>query len=109
MNVIRKMAVLVCIIIAGVGEADAQDPTITISQDLSFGNNITGTTTIAYNNSAAAQFVIEFPAYPQQGNVTISFVLPSNLTDAAGDNLPVSFTWKTAISSRMADCSFLSQ
>lgn len=96
MNMVRQIVVLACIVIACVGEADAQNPTIIVSQDLSFGSNITGTTTIGYNNSSAAQFVIQFPTYPQQGNVTISFMLPSNLTDAAGDNLPISFTWNSA-------------
>lgn len=96
MNSIRQTAVLACFIIIGVGKANAQNPTITVLQDLSFGTNVTRTTTIAYNSSAAAKFAVQFPTYSQQGNVSITFILPANLTDAAGDNLPISFSGNSA-------------
>ena len=96
MNTIRQIAVVACAIIIGVGRVDAQSPTITVLRDLSFGTNITSTTTIAYNNPAAAEFAIQFPTYSQQGTVSITFILPTNLTDGTGDNLPISFSANSA-------------
>ncbi len=79
-----------------VNEAMAQNPTMTITQDLSFGTNITGTRTIAYNASTAAAFSIQFPNYSQSGTLSLTFILPSDLTDDAGDNLPISFAANSA-------------
>lgn len=79
-----------------VNEAMAQNPTMTITQGLAFGTNITGTTTVAYNASTAAAFSIQFPNYSQSGTLSLTFILPSNLTDDAGDNLPISFAANSA-------------
>lgn len=87
-----RIAILLCVSFAGLSEASAQDPAIIVSQGLDFGSNVTGTTTISYSSQSAGAFAIAFPTYSQQGNVTISFLLPAQLVDAAGDAISISFT-----------------
>ena len=78
-----------------VNSAMAQDPAVTILRDLSFGS-ITTSTTIAYTNAAAAAFQVQFPTYSQAGTVSFTFILPINLTDIAGNSLPISFATNSA-------------
>jgi Domain of unknown function (DUF4402) len=94
----RKFTDLVFLLALGLctGQTFAQAPAITVLRDLSFGTNITGTKTIAYNNSAASQISVVFPTYSQQGNVTFTFMLPTSLTDVAGNSLPISFASNSA-------------
>jgi len=87
-----QTALFIFVLIFSFGQASAQTPTITWIRDLSFGTISTaGTTTIAYNNAAASEFVIQFPAYSQSPNAAITFILPTYLTDSYGDHLPISF------------------
>ncbi len=77
--------------------ASAQGFTISLIQGLSWGS-ITGTgaNTIAYTAANAAEFYISFPASNGPAN-TVTFVpLPTNLTDAYGDKLPISFSTTSA-------------
>lgn len=76
-------------------QAMAQNPAVTILSDLSFGSTTT-TKTIAYNNAAAAHFQVQFPNYSQAGSVSFTFILPTNLTDVDGNNLPISFATNSA-------------
>lgn len=87
--------VFLLMLVLSVNRAMAQNPALTILRDLSFGSTTT-TKTIAYNNAAAAAFQVAFPNYSQQGSVSFTFILPTNLTDAAGDNLPISFSANSA-------------
>jgi hypothetical protein len=76
-------------------QAMAQNPAIMILSDLSFGSTTT-TKTIAYTDAAAAHFQVQFPTYSQAGTVSFTFILPTNLTDVAGNNLPISFATNSA-------------
>jgi len=74
-----------------VDQAKAQTPTISLIQGISFGSNVTGAATIAYNNPSAAAFAVQFPNYTGSPAVSFAFTLPAYLTDAYGDQLPISF------------------
>ncbi|MFZ1082530.1 MAG: DUF4402 domain-containing protein [Candidatus Kryptoniota bacterium] len=75
--------------------ASAQGFSMTLIQGLSFGS-IAGTTTIPYNAANAAEFYISFPASTGPANTTTFVPLPTNLTDAYGDQLPISFSATSA-------------
>ncbi len=76
--------------------ARAQNPTMTLlNAGIDFGSNITGTTTMAYSSSSSAEFEIQFTNY-NSATASVSFILPTNLQDAGGDNLPVSFSTNSA-------------
>ncbi|HUI29950.1 MAG TPA: DUF4402 domain-containing protein [Candidatus Acidoferrales bacterium] len=76
--------------------ASAQNPSITLTRNLSFGTNITGTATIAYNSANAAVFAVQFPNYTGAPTASFTFILPADLTDGYGDNLPISFAANSA-------------
>jgi Domain of unknown function (DUF4402) len=77
--------------------ANAQDPTMTLLDGgLNFGNNITGTTTIAYSNSNSASYEIQFTNYTN-ATASVTFLLPTYLTDSYGDRLPISFATNSGI------------
>ncbi len=91
-----RMVISLFLMLFGADQAVAQYSTITVTQGLSFGTNITGTTTLAYTSPGAAAFQVAFPNYSQAATLSLTFILPSNLTDAAGDNLPISFATNSA-------------
>ncbi len=90
----RKAASIFALLVTA-SPAIAQYSTIIVSRGLSFGN-ITAATTLAYNSANAAAFQVQFPNYSQAASLALTFVLPSNLTDDAGDNLPISFATNSA-------------
>ncbi len=72
--------------------AKAQTPTISLTRALSFGSIQQSTAyTIAYNNASASAFTVQFPDYTGSPTVSVTFILPTDLTDGYGDNLPISF------------------
>jgi hypothetical protein len=76
--------------------ASAQTPTMTLlNTGLAFGSNITRTKTIAYTNSNSAAFEVQF-TNDVNAMASMTFILPTNLQDASGDNLPVSFASNSA-------------
>ncbi len=95
MTRLLQTAIVLLILSVPFEQAMAQNTAVTILSDLSFGSTTT-TETIAYNNAAAAHFQVQFPNYSQAGSVSFTFVLPTNLTDVAGNNLPISFATNSA-------------
>ncbi len=75
--------------------AGAITATFTSIRNLSFGS-ITGTTTFRYNNANAAEFEISFSGFTTNTSVTLTFILPADLTDGYGDNLPMTFSTTTS-------------
>ena len=92
---LRQTSMTGFLLLAAAGESIAQSATIVVTRELSFGN-ITAATTLAYSSANAAAFEIQFPNYTQSASMALTFVLPTNLTDLAGNNLPVSFAANSA-------------
>lgn len=95
MKRLRQISVMVFLLLIAAGKSMAQSATIVVTRNLAFGN-ITATTTVAYNNAKAAAFAVQFPNYTQTASLALTFILPTNLTDDAGDNLPISFAYNSA-------------
>lgn len=80
-----------CAVLLSESIALAQAPTISIISNLNFGTNLTGSTTINYNNASASEFSVQWPTYPASEPNTVTFTLPGYLTDSYGDQLPITF------------------
>ncbi len=90
-----QIAFVLLLLSSAFEQAIAQNPAVTILNDLSFGSTTT-TKTIAYTSASAAHFQVQFPNYSQAGTVSFTFILPTNLTDVAGNSLPISFATNSA-------------
>jgi len=84
-----SQVLFVAVSLFAISRADAQNPTISLFSGLSFGS-IQGTTTISYSASGAAHFEIQFANYVN-ATASVTFILPSSLSDGSGDNLPITF------------------
>ncbi len=95
MKRLQQISIMIFLLLIAAGRSMAQSATIVVTRNLSFGS-ITATTTLAYNSANAAAFEVQFPNYTQTASLTLTFILPANLTDDAGNNLPISFAYNSA-------------